>query len=80
MEVENTHRSPMIAIRLVDDTAIYASHFRISGNGIFVGQLKYINEDNTPAYVEDSMLLNMDSVMTYAILHIGGEENEASKN
>jgi len=76
MAVENTSRSPMIAVRLLDGTSIYARVFRVSGSTLFVGELKYSDGNELPVYIEDTMLLNIDAVASYAILHIGGEGDD----
>jgi hypothetical protein len=76
MVAENTSRSPMIAVRLLDGTQIYARAFRLTDSALFVGELKYSDGDELPAYIEDTMLLNIDAVASYAILHIGGEDED----
>jgi len=76
MEEENINLSPMIAIKLIDGTVIYAQNFRVALDTIYVSDVKYGGPDEPPMFIEDSMLINKASVETYAIIHIGGEENE----
>jgi hypothetical protein len=66
----------MIAVRLLDGTSIYARSFRISDSTLFVGDLKFSMDGEPPAYIEDTMLLSLDAVSSYAILHIGGENKD----
>ena len=74
--VENTSRSPMITIRLLCKTVIFAKKFRVQADHIFVGDLKYKDEGDMPAFIEDSMLISKDAIESYAIVHIGGEEED----
>lgn len=60
-----------------------AKKFRVTAKNIWVGDIKYAGKDETPAYIEDSMLLDMNAVETYAIVHkrIDEENNgEVSEN
>jgi len=74
----NTNRSPLIAIRLIDKTTIVAKKFTVNKDSIWVDSLKYFsdNDDVPPVYLDDSMLLSIDSIETYLILHKGGKSGE----
>lgn len=77
---ENTSQSPLIAIRLIDGTRILASKFRVGPDNIFIDDVKYMGDDDTPIFLEDSMLLQMDAIETYLILHKGEKNAEISEN
>jgi hypothetical protein len=57
-----------------------ASKFRVTKNSIWIDELRYRDIDNVPVYIEDSMLLNMDAIETYMILHRNEENEEVSEN
>lgn len=45
-------------------------------NSIWVSDIKYMGEDEQPAYIEDGMRLDMNAVETYAICHKGEVDEE----
>jgi hypothetical protein len=58
---------------------ITAKKFRVTANNIWIGDIKYAGKDEMPAYIEDGMLLGIDAIETYAIIH-KGEKNEVSED
>lgn len=52
----------------------------MTASNIWIGDIKYAGKDEMPAYIEDDgMLLNIDAIETYAILH-KGEKDEISED
>lgn len=65
----------MIAIKLIDKTRILAKKFKVSTRQIWIGEFRYIDKDGTPIFIEDTMLIGMNAIETYAVV-LTGEENE----
>ena len=45
-------------------------------DGIWVSEIKYANDDEIPAYIEDAMLLNINAIESYAIVHRENKEED----
>lgn len=67
----------MIAIRLLDGTKIFAHHYHISTTNIVIGDSKFYRPNETnPVFVEDSVMLSMDSIDVYFKVLIGEIDEE----
>lgn len=69
----------LIAIRLIDKTLIIAKKFRKTASSIWINDIKYIGPNQQqPIFLEDSMLLDMDAVESFAIIQ--KDDDEISEN
>ncbi len=78
MEDDNVPPGRLIAIKLIDGTRILAKKFKVSLGQIWIGKFKYADKDGAPVFIEDTMLIGMNAIETYAVILIGGKNEEIS--
>ena len=82
IQEENIFHKKLIAIRLANNTKIFAHEFNKTEERISIKRVKYITEykgETRVQYFDDAMRIHKDAIDVWFILHKGGKKLNIKK-